>query len=560
MSARDSWNLLVFREGRRVLDGPALLRELLRQIEYLFSLPTLRSQPARDELIEALIRAGELECALADRDGCESQSQVVAEATDDLARALIAHQMPTFGPGTLGRLSELHIPELLTLSSPEGFCYYALHPLDYADLLNERAIGAGAAAVIGIRSIGATLSSVVRAWFEANGRAAERVTVRPIGHPFDRKLSFTADQRRWIAANAQRGARFFVVDEGPGLSGSSFLAVAEALVQTGIPHDQIILLPSGQPNLDALIASDAKARWSRFVTLSLKPTRYIPADAAQFIGGGAWRRRVFQDKDEDEDKGESEWPAVWPWTERQKYLSSDGRRIFRFDGHGHYGKAVRRRSEMLAAEGWGPEISSAGDGFSVAPWLNHTGPLKPDRDTVIQLARYCAFRVQHFACDVSSNMELEQMARINLDRTLGVSSVLTLPIERPIIADARMMPHEWIRSADGRLLKVDAASHGDDHFYPGPTDIAWDLAGAIVEWRLGGQYRDLFVAEYVRSSSDDLRARLTDYLKAYCAFRLGFCSSAAQSAGNANEHFRFEKETANYVESLKSILGLCAAA
>ena len=26
--------------------------------------------------------------------------------------------------------------------------------------------------------------------------------------------------------------------------------------------------------------------------------------------------------------------------------------------------------------------------------------------------------------------------------------------------------------------------HGDDHFFPGPTDIAWDLAGTIVEWEL----------------------------------------------------------------------------
>jgi len=547
---------LVFRDGKRVLKGPGLLRALLRQIENVLSLSDFDSQFARDELIDALLRAGELECALADREGCEPQSPAVVEATDALARALVALRAPNFAPGTLGRLSELRVPERLTISPPEGFCYYALHPLDYADPLKESAIDAAVAAVIGIRSIGTTLSSVVRAWFEVNGRAAERITVRPTGHPFDRKLSFTAEQRQWIAGNVERSARFFVVDEGPGLSGSSFLAVAEALVKTGIPHDRIVLVPSSQPNLGALLASDAQARWRRFPTLPLKPTRYVPEDAAQFVGAGEWRRRVFKDMDHDE----SEWPAVWSWTERQKYLSADGGRIFRFDGHGHYGKTVRQRSEILAAAGWGPAASSAGNGFSVSPWLDQTRAPTPDRNTVIQLARYCAFRAQHFGCDVSSNLELEQMARTNLDRALGVSSSLTLPIECPVVADARMMPHEWIRNVDGRLVKVDAASHGDDHFYPGPTDIAWDLAGVIVEWKLDDEITELLLSEYRRITGDNAGRRLPEYLIAYCAFRLSFTLSASQSVFDADERVRFRRETTIYWERLTSLLPLSTAA
>ena len=556
MSASDSWKLLVFRDGKRVLKGPGLLRALLRQIENVLSLSDFDSQFARDELIDALLRAGELECALADREGCEPQSLAIAEVTDALARALVALRAPNFAHGSLGLVSKLRVPERLTLSPPEGFCYYALHPLDCADLLKENAIDAGVAAVIGIRSIGATLSSVVRAWFEVNGRAAERITVRPTGHPFDRKLSFTAEQRQWIAGNLERSARFFVVDEGPGLSGSSFLAVAEALVETGTPHDRIVLVPSSEPNLGALLAADAQARWRRFPTLPLKPTRYVPEDAAQFVGGGEWRRRVFKDMDNDE----SEWPAVWSWTERQKYLSADGGRIFRFDGHGHYGKTVRQRSEILAAAGWGPATSSAGNGFSVSPWLDQTRAPVPDRNAVIQLARYCAFRARHFGCDVSSNLELERMARVNLDRALGVSSSLTLPIERPVVSDARMMPHEWIRNADGRLLKVDAASHGDDHFYPGPTDIAWDLAGAMVEWRLDRQWSELLVSEYTQVSDDRIDRRLPTYLLAYCVFRLAFSLSAGMSVSKIQERTRFEREAGIYRQRLETLLHLSTAA
>ena len=40
-------------------------------------------------------------------------------------------------------------------------------------------------------------------------------------------------------------------------------------------------------------------------------------------------------------------------------------------------------------------------------------------------------------------------------------------------------------------MKVDAAAHGDDHGFPGPVDVAWDLAGAVVEWELGGAARYL---------------------------------------------------------------------
>ena len=42
-----------------------------------------------------------------------------------------------------------------------------------------------------------------------------------------------------------------------------------------------------------------------------------------------------------------------------------------------------------------------------------------------------------------------------------------------------LAPHEWLRLDDGNVRKTDAIAHGDDHLFPGPTDIAWDLAGAI---------------------------------------------------------------------------------
>ena len=43
-----------------------------------------------------------------------------------------------------------------------------------------------------------------------------------------------------------------------------------------------------------------------------------------------------------------------------------------------------------------------------------------------------------------------------------------------------MGPHAWLRDENGRLIKTNGSVHGDDHFFPGPCDIAWDLAGAFV--------------------------------------------------------------------------------
>lgn len=534
-----------------MLDGRELARELSRQLHQVLSLPNFDSQSAHDELIEALLRAGELECGLTDCPGLEQCAQSVTPITGELATALIARRSPSLPANVLDRLSKLSVPEHLTGSSPEGFCYYALHPLDYVDLLNNVAINAPCAAVIGIRSIGTTLSAIVRSWFELKGIPAARITVRPTGNPFDRKLSLDRRQIAWITTCAQRGAEFFIVDEGPGLSGSSFLAVAEALMAAGVAKERIVLLPSSAPDLSRLIAPNAAERWSRFRTLSLQPTRHIPTDARHDIGWGEWRRRVFA--------SEAEWPAVWSWTERRKYLSEDERRIFRFDGHGHYGKSVRHRSELLAAHGWGPEISSSGNGFSVSPWLNRDRQSRANRGTVIELAHYCAFRAEHFARAPVSQAPLEEMTRVNLDRALGVNCAVALSVERPVIADARMMPHEWICKADGRLLKLDAASHGDDHFYPGPTDIAWDVAGAIAEWNLDREACELLVSEYQKISGDKLQGRLPAYQIAYCAFRLAFTSSAAISV-NADERPRFQSEAQTYRERLARLLPLSTAA
>ena len=113
-----------------------------------------------------------------------------------------------------------------------------------------------------------------------------------------------------------------------------------------------------------------------------------------------------------------------------------------------------------------------------------------------------------------------------------------LPCERPVIADARMMPHEWVGTTSGAMIKTDGAGHGDDHFFPGPCDIAWDLAGAIIEWKLPPSAADFLMDAYRRLSGDNPRSRLDHYLLAYALFRTGYCKMASEAMQGTDEHGR----------------------
>jgi hypothetical protein len=114
-----------------------------------------------------------------------------------------------------------------------------------------------------------------------------------------------------------------------------------------------------------------------------------------------------------------------------------------------------------------------------------------------------------------------------------------------------MLPHEWIAPegpATRSPLKVDALEDGDGHLYPGPTDICWDLAGAIVEWNMSdGERRELSerYASHAGTARQPLDAVLDDYLIAYTAFRAG-CLVFATSSANDAERPRLERARTHY--------------
>ena len=467
-------------------------------------------------------------------DAGHGSASVFAELADTLADALVTskHTGAAHLAKYLDLIANLVLPSFVRVCAPEGFAYYALQPLSYAKTVESVDITGQRVFVVGLRTIGSTLSAVVAAAARARGCAVERTTVRPIGHPFDRRTEFNATQAQQIRDSATQSSRFLIVDEGPGLSGSSLLSVADALEELGVPCGNIVVLCAHQPNPAGLCAPRAAERWSRLHVVAAQPKFEFPEDAADW-SGGQWRSHLCADP--------ASWPAIWPQVERLKFVSPDGTRLYKFEGMGAYGAAPMERARIAAAAGWSPRVEEKHDGFAAygrlaARPLQHSDL---DANLLDTLARYCDFRRREMSCPQPLLEPLREMLRVNAMEEFGEEYDPSREVEivNPVIADSRLMPHEWLRDTGGRIWKTDLSSHGDDHFYPGPTDIAWDLAGAIVEWHMDHDTAAVFLSHYAQLSGDDAGARLPFFRRAYTAFRLGFCRMAAQACAEERERF-----------------------
>ncbi len=530
-------DLWAFREGRKSVSGPTLFRQLVGAVNDLCAHPTDNSLA-----ISALMRAGEFESALADAN-CLAKTPA-QQLTNALASTFLGETTALGGVGDLvNRISQLELPDLVSVSPPEGFAYYALHPRDYAKIVERAATENDSVLVVGIRSIGTTLSAIVRAALRQRGTTSERMTVRPTGHPYDRVADFSPEQVQNIREWNARAADVLVVDEGPGRSGSSFLSVAEALTRAGVPEGQITLLGSRQADGSQLCAQNGHARWNRFRFIWPVPSAYTRFSDHIYLAGGRWREVLFQDQ--------SPWPACWPQMERLKFLSPDRRSLFKFEGFGYLGSEILSRAEVLAEKGFGCAAESAGDGMICYPIIRGRSLRGDDvsTDLLEHLARYCAFRAAELRPVNPPASQLPAMLRFNALHEFGMEidgEMDELSTGAPILTDGRMQPHEWIRGTDGRIVKLDPYAHGDDHFFPGPTDIAWDLAGAIVEWSLDDDAAEFFLSEFRRISGLDRGKAIGLYSLAYTVFRVAYWKMALSTVASSPEEQRVLSAYENY--------------
>lgn len=534
----------VYRDVKHVRCAYELVRELERSIAELET-----GTPNCSRTLDALLCCGELECALADLDRYDQS--IASELTDCVAAVLVSRGKLALRALESRRKDLLRLGSAgsLSFSAPEGFAYYALHPLDFAEATRQLPVSHDHVAVIGIRSIGTVLSAVVAAAFITRKITASRITTRPSGHPYDRNTRFTHDQLAWIRHQQLSNALFLVVDEGPGLSGSSFLSVAESLLEIGIPAKHILMLGSRAADPQRLCARNAKARWARFQFRAAEPIRYATIADGTDISGGRWRKLLPPN---------SAWPACWPQMERLKFVSQEQRLFSKFEGIGRWGRTAYDRACRLAGQGFTPSAERVEEGLISYSLLNRSAALPElSASTLKTIAEYCAFRAKAFRIDLPSDSQFEAMVRFNAEQELGFCPDLDfthLTDGPPVIVDGRMHPHEWILCDDGHLLKTDAVSHGDDHLFPGPVDIAWDLAGAIVEWNMPDRAAHALLWNFAALSGDDARRRIAGFIFAYSIFRTAYNRLALSSLEDPDERARLLREHRRYKVRAESVL------
>ncbi|PTL81391.1 hypothetical protein DAT35_25135 [Vitiosangium sp. GDMCC 1.1324] len=519
-----------------------------------------------------LIEAGELAQGLLDahfaerrQDELDPQSMACLALPQALARALRNSHASGFvrygqvPDEVLDTLESLELPERVTLKMPEGYAYDALYPELYLEAARSLRLLPRPPVVIGIRGIGTSLACVVSA---AAATAAPPFTVRPEGHPFQRTLSLGPELERELLARA-RESHVAIVDEGPGLSGSSFGAVADFLQDRCIPEDRLLFFPSHTGELGPMASEPHRMRWARArrYTANFDALFVHPSDARApllgwvedltgvavaplvDIGGGAWRRMLFPD--------ERDWPAVHVQQERRKYLllAERGTYLLKFAGLGSYGEKRLMRARQLSDASLTPPLEGLRHGFLVQRWLEGARPLPlahgVDRaELVARVGAYLGFRARRFPAEPgrgASLAKLWEMARYNIAQVLGDGHAEALGVWAsrlaPLSAEVRRVetdnkPHawEWLVLPDGRLLKTDAVDHHEAHDLIGCQDVAWDVVGAAVELGLDAAEQAI-LAEYVeRASGHAVSAALLDFYRpCYLAFQLGHHVMAASA-------------------------------
>jgi hypothetical protein len=585
--------MLVWDDQVRVECPREKLGRLRRALQSLTGMPAGIERHAA--LVRVLIEAGELTQGLADALfadlGCDARTQNSAVAMALLARVAAAVRASWDSgfarlqppPETeLRALAAAPLPATVSTKRAEGFALYSLYPESYLEAAATAALQAGAPIrVIGIRSIGAPLAALVAATLGAPAP----VTLRPVGERPHFRVAIPEELSAELLADAA-SARFAVVDEGPGLSGSSFGAVADFLEDGGIALARIHFFASHRGPLAPCARPRHRRRWARVTPhvvelgdLLIRAPRRIehrlenwvadlvgqPEEPLTEISGGRWRLLRYPH--------EADWPATNPYLERRKFLlrTSEGTWLLKFAGLGVEGARKLERARALHAAGFAPEAAGYRHGFLVERWHGDLPSLdwqSGGRDRLLALVgRYLGFRARHFSAATergASLVRLWEMARYNTGLALGEKVARRLDRFAPMLeslarrvrrieTDNRTHAWEWLWAPDGRLLKTDALDHHAAHDFVGCQDVAWDVVGAAVELGLSPGERDrlcgVIEAETERSVDLDLLAFLAP---CYLALQLGDHTLSTEIvADQPSEATRLRAAAARYRERLR---------
>lgn len=552
-----------------------------------------------------LIQCGQLEQGIADaaeEGGLSSELAAAERATDLAAETFLSEWLgePAGDPAPemVSQLEKLSGAEGLELNIkvPEGYEFYALFPEQYAVAARAWALEHSKAEApdilaAGIRSIGTSLSAVVAGVLRREGRKVQRITVRPKGHPFQREASLAT-----LTPVDNRKRYGLVVDEGPGMSGSSMAAVAEGMAKSGFAPGKIAFLPA-HGNEPGCAASEKVREWWRNVpryfatveqlTWGGKTLREcLAARGRNHLGGsglgatqaltikdvtgGGWLPLVMSDK--------QRWPGIaWPFERMKLRYTGPGNRavLWKFSGLGALVEPPGEEPDTAEPRFLGtihvetPGLLEQALGFSCMRWIDGQALTRSDlKPEVLQsLTHYLARNARRPLSppDAESALSrLSEMLFVNSREQFGDCAddhVKSLRIAvrditgLPACSDGRMAPHEWVRGRHGTLYKTDSTGNLVDHTLVGKQPLLWDLAGVIVEWNLS---RDEVVRfrELLHREGLGWGPRALDfYVAAYAAFKMGQAAlCASMGSPDAGLLEKLQQGRDYYASRLRAVL------
>lgn len=569
----------VYSDVERTEYAGTVAAEVLRGLErYRGLAPGLERHQT---LVAAFIRAGELLQGVGDAefsaigaDEITERQQAGAALLQALAREVASSWQsgfslaPALPDGCSSQLALLAEAGTIKTRRPEGYAFYALYPEAYIVAALQSGLGPDTT-VIGIRSIGTGLAALVAT---ALG-APQAYTVRPTGHPFDRSLAIGDQLAERLLAHS---ADYAIVDEGPGLSGSSFNCVADWLVAHGVAESRIHFFPSHLGDLGSAARADHRARWSnapkhvagfeRVILDAEQPEHRLkhwigsvveaPVVQLRDLSGGAWRQLRY-------DASEL-WPPADRAMEKRKFLASAGGRqwLAKFAGVGNTGNAKLRLARTLAAAGFSPEPAGLCHGFLITPWVAETeAAVVPTERLLDYLVLRASMPADRPGAALSA---LFDMAIYNIDQRLGhhVAACMRARLGDahrleviPCCTDNRMQRWEWVHGAGG-LQKLDGLDHHAAHDLVGCQDIAWDVAGAAVELELCHAQRDALVEELSARLGRPMDLELVRASElCYLGFQIGLWTMAL-ARNDEMERRRIERLLAGYEHQVLRALNI----
>lgn len=390
--------------------------------------------------------------------------------------------------------------------------------------------------IVGLRTAGSYFAPLMHAWLANAGyRDIDWLTIRPT------RVMGQAE-RAALSSVADRGGLAVVVDEAPNTG--STLAKAVGLVRsTGFGQADVVLAVPIHPTRPDWASGPEVVPLSGTRTLTLAPAewrkhRWLAPDAVQQRVAEYFQARGYssatvqvtptsrafnlQLRRKSDEKFHTRLKRVFEVRLRHPNGTSETRYIIaKSVGWGWLSYHAFIAADRLAS--YVPPTLGLRDGILYMEWLPALRMAEYiDRNQVVAtLASYTAARVAHLGLDSDPSHDVERgdqhkgatVLAAALSKASGWKPAAILqrarirhelartPCPHPVLIDGKMRPEEWITPGSA-LLKTDFEHHGLGKTELNITDPAYDLADAILHFRLSPAEERALLRQYIEQSGD----------------------------------------------------------